>query len=665
MQLLSERACIEAIKNGETFQAEIEGGSFSLKIDEYSFFICTAIHNGHRLRQELVNKCALDEAERLYEEDPFTGDLISSLPITLVALDSRYEYDLNRSPEQCVYERAWGKSVWSSPLTEDECKTSQHKHHVFYRILSVLLEKLQSQFGSCLIYDIHSYNYQRLTITDTPVFNIGTEQLNKHRWNSVIQHWNKTLNKTTLHNVDVRSATDEVFFGRGYLANFVRQHFRNTLVLPTEVKKIFMKENTGDVYPLVLPELKEVLKQSILKTALYFSKYHTNKNHSKKAVLLSSNLESSILNLDKQLYHLARGIETLTYINPQNIAVEKKRFFSKNYNYVPSFTYKHLDINPYEFREKLYRLPVDDIRDVSIQQFYRDVIDAYAIKVDLIASVGKEKFLYNSLRYYGEPSENDNKTAEFLLFAKEFEPNEASTIDAAGIRDAFLAAIDKHLIKCRVLLTDNIIANAMVKSTSRLILINRAACINKRELNALIHHELEVHMLTTVNSENQKLKIFRLGLPGNTCTQEGLAVLSEYMTGNLTLQRLKVLALRVIAVKMMIKDYDFSRTFKILVDDYALNQNEAFKITARVYRGGGFTKDFLYLRGLRMALQQFKICDISPLFVGKTSFEYLDIINELIQRKMIDPPVMLPYFLTTKKLYRPDKVLEYLLESMR
>jgi len=665
MQLLSEHACIEAIKKGERFQATIEGGGFSLKIDEYSFFICTAIHNGHRLRQELINKCALDEAERLYEEDPFTGELITSLPITLVALDSRYEYDLNRTPEHCVYERVWGKSVWSSPLTEQEYKVSQHKHHVFYRVLGVLIEKLQSQFGASLIYDVHSYNHQRLKIKDTPVFNIGTEQLNKHRWKPVIQHWNKTLNKATLHNVYVRSATDEVFFGRGYLASFVRQHYRNTLVLPTEVKKIFMNENTGDVYPLVLPELKEVLKQSILSNALYFSKHHTNKSHSRKAVFLSSKIESSILKLDKQLYHLARGIETLTYINPKNIAVEKKRFFAKNYNYSPSFTYRHLDINPYEFREKLYRLPVDDIRDVSIQQFYRDVIDAYSIKVDMIASVGKEKFLYNSLRYYGEPSENDNKTAEFLLFAKEFEPDEARTIDATEIREAFLAAIDKHPIKCQVILTDNIIANAMAKSTRRLIQINRSACINKRELNALIYHELEVHMLTTVNSESQKLKVFKLGLPGNTCTQEGLAVLSEYMTGNLTLRRLKMLALRVIAVKMMIKNYDFPRTFKILVDDYELNQDEAFRITARVYRGGGFTKDFLYLRGLRMALQQFKTCDISPLFVGKTSFEYLDIINELVQRKMIDPPVLLPQFITTKKVYCPDKVLEYLLEAMR
>ncbi len=665
MQLLSEHACIEAIKKGECFQAILEEGAFSLKIEEYSFFICTAIHNGHRLRQELVNKCALDEVERLYEEDPFTGELISSLPITLVALDSRYEYDLNRSPEQCVYERAWGKDVWNFPLTEEEHKVSQHKHHVFYRILGVLIEKIQSQFGACLIYDIHSYNYQRLKITDSPVFNIGTEQLDKNRWRTVIRHWNKTLNMSTLHNIDVRSATDEVFYGRGYLANFVRHQCRNTLILPTEVKKIFMDETTGDLYPLVLPELKEVLKQSILSNALYFSKYHTNKNHTRKEVLLSSNIESSILKLDRQLYQLARGIETLTFINPQNIAVEKRRFFAKNYNYSPSFTYRHLDINPYEFREKLYRLPVDDISDVSIQQFYRDVIDTYAMKVDLIASVGKEKFLYNSLRYYGEPSENDSKTAEFLLFAKEFESNEARTIPATEIREAFIAAIEKLQIKCRVMLTDKIIANAMSKTTRRLIQINRLACVNKKELDALIHHELEVHMLTTVNSDKQKLKVFKLGLPGNTCTQEGLAILSEYMTGNLTLQRLKVLALRVIAVKMMIKDYDFSRTFKILMDDYGLNQNEAFKITARVYRGGGFTKDFLYLRGLRMALQKFKTCDISPLFIGKTSFEYFDVINELVQRKMIKPPNLLPQFMSTKKVYHPDKILEYLLETIR
>ena len=40
--------------------------------------------------------------------------------------------------------------------------------------------------------------------------------------------------------------------------------------------------------------------------------------------------------------------------------------------------------------------------------------------------------------------------------------------------------------------------------------------MNEKELRALIHHELGVHIVTTVNSEHQILKVFKLGLPGNT-----------------------------------------------------------------------------------------------------------------------------------------------------
>jgi len=33
-------------------------------------------------------------------------------------------------------------------------------------------------------------------------------------------------------------------------------------------------------------------------------------------------------------------------------------------------------------------------------------------------------------------------------------------------------------------------------------------------------------MVTTLNSSNQRLKVFCLGLPGNTLTQEGLSILA-------------------------------------------------------------------------------------------------------------------------------------------
>ena len=86
----------------------------------------------------------------------------------------------------------------------------------------------------------------------------------------------------------------------------------------------------------------------------------------------------------------------------------------------------------------------------------------------------------------------------------------------------------------------------MVLNSTKTILIRPDAKFTQKEVNALIEHEIGVHMVTTQNSIHQKLKVFNLGLPINTETQEGMAILSEYLSGNITLERLKKIALRVI-----------------------------------------------------------------------------------------------------------------------
>jgi uncharacterized protein (TIGR02421 family) len=658
---LTEKECLKAIRQEQYFHAEIES-AFEIKIEDYGFFICTAIHDGHQLRESLIANCLLSETERLYEEDPFTGEMISAMPITLIALDSRYEYDLNRVSDNCIYEDAWGKAVWNKPLSNSEKKMSLNKHALFYRILAALVKKIEVLHGNCLVYDIHSYNYHRIN-EDTPTFNIGTEQLNTKQWANVIKHWSKSLAMVQLPNLEVNSAINGVFFGRGYLATFIKQNFKKTLALPTEVKKIFMDETTGESYPQVLNDLKSGLKEVILADALYFSKQSKPKTPKLRSHLLSSKIDPDILNLDKKLFKLCKGIETLTYINPKNIVKEKHRFFAKNFNYTPEFSYRQLKINPFEFRETLYRLPESYITDISIQQMYRDVIDSYATKIDLLTTIGSDKFLYNSLRYYGEPSAEDLSAAHFLLYAKEYEAPEEATINAQQAKVRFLQALKDYKINCKVEVTNKIIASAMVNNSKKTILINKSINITETELKSLIHHELGVHIVTTVNSEQQQLKVFKLGLPGNTYTQEGLAILAEYMTGNLNLRRLKTLALRVIAVKMMVDHYDFSHTFKTLINDYDVEQNEAFKLTARVYRAGGFTKDFLYLRGLKDALKIFQKETLNGLYVGKTSFEYLKLINEMTERGMVSSPKYLPMYLQKDLKLKSDPIMDYLLDS--
>ena len=141
-------------------------------------------------------------------------------------------------------------------------------------------------------------------------------------------------------------------------------------------------------------------------------------------------------------------------------------------------------------------------------------------------------------------------------------------------------------------------------------------------------------MVTTMNGVLHPLKIFSHGFPNNEETQEGLAVYSEYMSGNLTVKRLKELAYRVIAVDSLAKGYSFSRTFRLLHNGYDLEREEAFYISVRAHRGGGFTKDYLYLTGLKKIYDYYlEEKDLSLLLTGKVSLEFVDDIKYMIDNK--------------------------------
>jgi len=406
-------------------------------------------------------------------------------------------------------------------------------------------------------------------------------------WGSVVRHFQKLLAQMKLPNIQVVAALNEVFYGRGYLIGHINANFESTLVLPTEVKKVFMDECSGQLYPLVLDEMKDGTKRAIAEAAAFFARRHTRKTRARKQDMLSTTLDPAIVEVDRQLYRLARGVETLQYINPVNLAQERKRFFAAGSGYRPAFTYKQLNIDPYQFREKLYRLPVDDIRDVGIQQMYRQVVNAFADKIDMLVSIGSEQFIYNSLRYYGEPSEKDLANARFLLYASPL----ADEHEEQNIRPEEMAAYFQDIARewnldCKVETSSRLVAAAMVNNTRRTLLIRRDARVSRTELQALAHHELGVHMVTTLNALRQPLKVFSLGLPSNTVAQEGLAILCEYLSGNMTLARLKELALRVIAVDQMIRHGDFRLTFNMLREQYGLDRNGAFRLATRVHRGG-------------------------------------------------------------------------------
>ena len=70
----------------------------------------------------------------------------------------------------------------------------------------------------------------------------------------------------------------------------------------------------------------------------------------------------------------------------------------------------------------------------------------------------------------------------------------------------------------------------------------------------------------------------------------------------------------------------------------------------RVFRGGGLTKDAVYLRGLVEVLNYLKNGgDIETLFVGKMGPEHVSIIRELQWREVLHPAPIVPRFMTFDK----------------
>ncbi|MBK5253889.1 MAG: flavohemoglobin expression-modulating QEGLA motif protein [Peptostreptococcaceae bacterium] len=665
MYKLSINEIIEKINKQEVFSATADNGGFTIIIEKYVPFICAAIHNGNELKENLADKCLLDKKSRWNEEDPLTGDFIESLPIRIIANDSRYEYDLNRQEDEAIYDIAWGKPVWKEELSTSEKAQSLEKHKEFYIVLKALVEKIEEKFGASIVYDVHSYNYRRSDIHEEyPVFNLGTEKVDKNKYSKYVNRFVKELSKIKFENIENRVAENEVFFGRGYFAKFITEAFDNTVVLPLEVKKIYCDENNGDIFSGVVNEISEGMKRAIISTSLYFINNETNYKVNNKAKLLSNIDDPVHIAIDKKLYALLRNFETLVYVNPRNLEHSKKIFFDSRYRKEPDFKYIPLRIDPYELKKSLYQLPITDMQDVSIQSLYKEIIREYSVTIDMLASRGTDEFLYNSLKLYGKPDRVDVMNANYIIQSYGKDNEGDKNLVKEDIYNMFSEELKSWNMGGKIVFHKNMAARIMVNSAKKTLVINDKAEFNKNDIKLLSQHELGIHMLTTMNASNQPLKFLSLGTPNNVETQEGVAVLAEFLTGTMHINRLKDLAYRVIAVNKVIKGDSFREIFEYFMEEHDFDRDKAFNLTARVLRGGGFTKDYLYLKGFIKIYNYFiSGKSMQEFLIGKTSIEYIDLINELFSRGYIKKPKYTNEIFENGEI--DDPIIEYILKGTK
>lgn len=221
--------------------------------------IATAIHDGHHVRNDILRSFAISDADRLREEDPFTGGWSSLAPTRVIGLRSRFEVDLNRPREKAVYripEDAWGLNVWSDGISDEAAEESLAEYDAFYRNLHQLFSAKSLECGRFVVLDIHTYNHRRggpdadpADSESNPQVNLGTGTMNREQWSPVVDRFLSDLRSFDFPGGSLDVRENVKFFG-GNLGRWAHENFpQSACVISIEFKKFFMDEWTGEPDP--------------------------------------------------------------------------------------------------------------------------------------------------------------------------------------------------------------------------------------------------------------------------------------------------------------------------------------------------------------------------------------------------------------------------------
>jgi len=220
--------------------------------------LATAIHDGHELRAEVAEAMALCDADRLREEDPFTGEAAKGVPTHVIAHRSRFEFDLNRPPEGAIYEtpdQCWGLKVWKDgPPVPQLIERSRAIHTEYYRMLGGLLDGIAEVHGRFVLIDVHSYNHRRNGPNrapepreSAPDINIGTFSMPRDEWAFLIDPLMEAMRGFHFNGRKLDVRENVAFQGKGYQTRFVHERYPlRGCAIALEFKKFFMDEWTGE-----------------------------------------------------------------------------------------------------------------------------------------------------------------------------------------------------------------------------------------------------------------------------------------------------------------------------------------------------------------------------------------------------------------------------------
>jgi len=404
----------------------------------------------------------------------------------------------------------------------------------------------------------------------------------------------------------------------------------------------------GDLYPQMFRDLSVRTGDALLKAACSFADLTGQGSPAHYRALGRSAFLAAALAADRKLDAVATSFDFLLSVSPINSAEAQADFLAGRRDQPPRFRYRPLEVDPDDAKRRLYKIGLAQLEDPLLETLFAEKRREIEQQLTMLATRNTPDFRAASMLQYGAVDSALLADAEAILDAVHAPRRRRKVIGASEVAHAAKALIDSYRLTdpafdARIELREDLAAGLMVSGGT--LMISTHTRMADHRLDALLAHEVSVHLLTYFNGRAQGLGIFRTGLAQYEGVQEGLGVFAEWAVGGLTQVRLRLLAGRVLAVDAMLHGADFIQGFRLLTDR-GFRDETAFSIAARVYRSGGFAKDAIYLRGFRA------VCDfvaagvaLDPFWLGKIAPAHLPVVEELLQRGLVSAPRHVPEFL--------------------
>lgn len=510
--------------------------------------------------------------------------------------------------------------------------------------LKPIAQKLAEEFGACLLVEAWIADKDQ---TEDIQIHVGQKDILP-----LAEYFQKNMRKEAPE-ISISLAKDlHIPMPPDLPALYNQKELQNKQIL---LMGISIKQNYIDNNDLVLPIMMRLYRESLAKSLsrLFFEflRVYTHLNATAQKINFHQVLTPLMSEIDGALSQESKKFDFLLMVTPLNTTDAWLQFKKDKFYKTPKFLYRPMHVDPDLVKRRLYNLRIEDIYDPTMAYIFRDKRAELDSMVTMLADRGKEDFVHGSLQVFGNVSEKLINSATAILMMTEDEDAKKRPDEIINAHD--FAKLAREEVKFLQQQDPEFNCPIRVREDISGVMVNRGALnistdykLTKQRAKALIQHEIGTHVVTYFNGRQQPLNLFSLGVPGYEELQEGLAVLSEYIVGGLNNSRLRIIAARVLAVQHMLLGNSFSDCFFMLVDQFAFKHETAFQIVMRVYRGGGLTKDALYLKGIMELLTYLKDGNnVHLLMMGKIRKDYLSIIKDLLQKDILVPPKIIPRYL--------------------